>query len=52
MNTLKRILLVEDDPKDIELILSAFSKYNLANELAIARDGVEALDSLFRNNKE
>lgn len=48
MNDLKRILLVEDDPQDIKLILSAFSKYNLANELAVARDGVDALDYLYR----
>ena len=33
METLKRILLVEDDPKDIELTLSALEEYNLANEL-------------------
>lgn len=44
----KRILLVEDDPKDIELTLAALSEYNLANEIVIARDGVEALDYLYR----
>jgi CheY-like chemotaxis protein len=48
MNELKRILLVEDDPHDIKLILCAFDKHNLANEIAIARDGVEALDYLYR----
>jgi CheY-like chemotaxis protein len=48
METLKRILLVEDDPNDIELTLSALSEYNLANDIAIARDGVEALDYLYR----
>ncbi len=31
MNTLKRILLVEDDPKDVELTLSALDEYNLSN---------------------
>jgi CheY-like chemotaxis protein len=48
MNTLKRILLVEDDPKDIELTIEALSEYNLANEIAVARDGVEALDYMYR----
>ena len=48
METLKRILLVEDDPKDIELILSALGEYNLANEIMIMRAGVEALDYLYR----
>ena len=46
MTTLKRILLIEDDPKDIELTLSALDEYNLANEVVTARDGVEALDYL------
>jgi CheY-like chemotaxis protein len=48
MYTIKRILLVEDDPKDIELTLAALGEHNLANEVAVARDGVEALDYLFR----
>lgn len=48
MNTLKRILLVEDDPKDIELTIEALGEYNLANEIAIARDGAEALDYMYR----
>lgn len=48
METLKRILLIEDDPKDIELTLSALSEHNLANEVVVARDGVEALDYLRR----
>ena len=48
MDTLKRILLVEDDPKDIELTTNALGEYNLANEIAIARDGVEALDYMYR----
>ena len=48
MKILKRILLVEDDPKDIELTLDALSEHNLANEVAIARDGAEALDYLYR----
>lgn len=48
MDALKRILLVEDDPKDIELTIDALGEYNLANEIAIARDGVEALDYMYR----
>ena len=48
MENLKRILLVEDDSKDIELTLTALSEHNLANEVAVARDGVEALDYLYR----
>lgn len=48
MEPLKRILLVEDDPKDIELTLAALDEYNLANEIVVARDGAEALDYLYR----
>jgi len=48
METIKRILLVEDDPKDIELTLDALSEHNLANKIVVARDGVEALDYLYR----
>jgi DNA-binding response OmpR family regulator len=44
---LGRILLVEDDPKDVELTLEALSEYNLANEVVVARDGEEALDYLY-----
>jgi CheY-like chemotaxis protein len=46
MGTLGRILLVEDDPKDVELTLTALEEYNLGNEIVIARDGQEALDYL------
>ena len=48
MYNIKRILLVEDDPKDIELTLAALGEHNLTNEVAVARDGVEALDYLYR----
>jgi len=48
MNGLKRILLVEDDPKDVELTLTGLADYNLANEVVVARDGEEALDYLYR----
>ena len=53
MSALGRILLVEDDPKDVELTLTALDEYNLANEVVIARDGEEALDYLYcRGNFE
>jgi CheY-like chemotaxis protein len=45
---LKPILLVEDNPKDLELTLLALEKGNLANEVVITRDGVEAMDYLYR----
>jgi CheY-like chemotaxis protein len=48
MSNLGRILLVEDDPKDVELTLTALEEYKLANEVVVARDGEEALDYLYR----
>ena len=50
-NTLGRILLVEDDPKDVELTLTALEEYNLANEVVVARDGEEALEYLYSRGK-
>jgi len=47
MNELGRILIVEDDPKDVELTLTALEEYNLANEVVVTRDGEEALDYLY-----
>ena len=41
------ILLVEDNPNDVELTLHAFKKNNLANHIEVVRDGAEALDYLF-----
>jgi len=41
------ILLVEDNPRDAELTLRAFRKNNLANNILVARDGVEALEIVF-----
>jgi CheY-like chemotaxis protein len=46
MNMLGRILLVEDDPKDVELTLTALEEYHLANEVVVASDGEQALDYL------
>ncbi len=48
MNDLKKILLVEDDPNDVELTLTALKSNNLANEVVVANDGQEALDYLYR----
>ena len=48
MPELKPILLVEDNPKDIELTLAALEQSQLANEVVVVRDGEEALDFLYR----
>jgi CheY-like chemotaxis protein len=44
MTTLGRILVVEDDPNDVELTLIALGEYILANEVVVTRDGQQALD--------
>lgn len=46
MANLGRILIVEDDPNDVELTLTALADYNLANEVVVVRDGQQALDYL------
>ena len=51
MATIGRILLVEDDPKDTELTMTALDEYNLSNEVVIATDGEEALDYLYCRGK-
>ncbi|WP_341520157.1 response regulator [Pseudomonas sp. G.S.17] len=47
---LKPILLVEDNPHDLELTLIALERSQLANEVIVVRDGADALDYLFRRN--
>jgi CheY-like chemotaxis protein len=47
IDKLGRILMVEDDPKDVELTLTALEEYNLANEVVVTRDGEQALDYLY-----
>ena len=51
MEKFRRILLVEDDPRDVELTLTALDDYKLANEVVVCRDGQEALDYLFGRGK-
>lgn len=46
MLNLKTILLVDDSPNDVELTLEALSEYNIANQVNVAKDGVEALEFL------
>ena len=43
------ILLVEDNPRDVELTLRALKKHNLANHVHVVKDGEEALEFLFAN---
>lgn len=51
MNSLKRILLVDDSPRDTELILESLRTSNLANEVMNLSDGAEALDYLYRRGQ-
>ena len=46
MNSLKSILLAEDNELDVEMTMRALAAHNLANEVQIVRDGAEALDYL------
>jgi DNA-binding response OmpR family regulator len=51
MDMFGRILIVEDDPQDVELTMTALAEYNLANEVVVAGDGEEALDYLYSRGK-
>ena len=48
---IKKILLVEDDPRDVELTLAALEEYNLANKVVVVCDGEKALDYLYRRRE-
>lgn len=48
---IKNILLVEDNPQDEMLVLRVLRKNNLANQVAVARDGQQAVDYLFREGE-
>lgn len=48
MDSLGRILLAEDDPRDVELTLAALADHHLANHVVVARDGEEVLEHLER----
>lgn len=51
MNGYSKILLAEDNAQDVELTLEALREINLANEVAVVEDGVEALEYLRRQGK-
>jgi CheY-like chemotaxis protein len=48
---IRNILLVEDDPRDVELTLAALEEYHLANKVLVVHDGAEALDFLYCRGK-
>jgi len=50
-NKAVEILLVEDNPDDVELTLRALKKHNLANKVFVVRDGEEALEYIFAEGK-
>ena len=52
MNTeIKKILIVDDSPKDVELVIAALSEKNLANEVDVTEDGEEAMDYLYKRGQ-
>jgi CheY-like chemotaxis protein len=51
MPPLKRILLAEDSPQDVEMTLAAMDEFELANEVAVVSNGAEALDYLYGRGK-
>ena len=48
---LETILIVEDNQNDVELTIAALSKNNIVNDIAVAEDGVEAIDFLYKRGK-
>jgi len=48
---IKTILIVDDNPYDVELTIAALTENNLANEIVVAEDGLEALDYLYKRGK-
>ena len=48
---IRKILIVDDSPKDVELAIAALAEKNLANEVVVAEDGLEALDYLHKRGK-
>jgi len=48
---IKRIFIVDDSPKDIELTIATLAENNLANDIVTAEDGEEALDYLYKRGK-
>ncbi len=48
---IRRILLAEDSPRDVELTLEALAEHHLANEVIVVEDGVEVLDYLYKRGK-
>jgi two-component system, response regulator len=51
MPPLKRILLAEDSPQDVEMTLAAMEEYHLVNEVIVVSNGAEALDYLYGRGK-
>jgi two-component system, response regulator len=45
------ILLIEDNPEDVEITLRAFQKHHIANKIHVVRDGEEALECLFATGR-
>jgi CheY-like chemotaxis protein len=48
---IKKILIADDSPKDVELTIAALAENNLANEVIVAEDGEEALDYLYKRGR-
>jgi len=51
MNQLGRVLLAEDNAKDVELTLAALDEHHLANDVVVVRDGAEAWEYLCRHGR-